>query len=104
IKSCEVLYQKIRLRDQFFGALRGRARLEADARSVDLDLVVSEPRLLRAELVGPLGIRVALVQLNERWGSIYWPREKRLRRIPTEELEKNSARRDRFLRDIHLPI
>jgi hypothetical protein len=104
IKSCEVLYDKIRFRDQFFSALKGRARLLLKKEEVDVDLLLAEPRQLRAEVVGPLGIRVALVQLNDRWASIYLPRAQKLKRIPTAELEKNSARRDRFLRDVGLPI
>ncbi len=51
-----------------------------------------------------MGVRVALVQVNDQWASLYLPRERLLKRIPTDELEKNSARRDRFLRAIQMPI
>jgi hypothetical protein len=104
ITSCEVLLQKIRFRDQFFSAIKGRAELVAGKDAADLELVIQEPQFLRAEVVGPLGIRVALAQLNDRWGSVYYPKQKILRRIPIAELEKNSRRRDRFLESIGLPV
>lgn len=104
ITSCEVLFQKIRFRDQFFSGIKGRAELILEKESVDLEVLLREPQFLRAEVVGPLGLRLALAQLNDRWGSVYFPRDRVLRRIPLAELEKNTARRDRFLKSVGMPV
>jgi hypothetical protein len=59
--------------------------------------VASAKGQLRAEFTGPLGIRIALFQINTDWVQLYSPRENLVIRFPTGELSKNTERRDRFL-------
>jgi hypothetical protein len=49
------------------------------------------------EFTGPLGVRIALLQVNEEWVQLYVPRENLVIRFPASELYRNTERRDRFL-------
>lgn len=56
------------------------------------------PAFLRAEVSGPLGIRLGLIQVNQDWVYFYDARGKRrVHRLPYSEFAYDSARRDRFL-------
>jgi len=72
--------------------------------SIDLDLAMMKPSFLRAEVAGPLGLRMGLVQINNDWIQFYDARRKQVDRLPFSEFEKNSLRRDRFLTILPFPI
>ncbi len=102
-KSCLSIFEKIKFRNQFYKSLRGRAVFSTPDGDLDLEVAVREPFLLRAEVVGPLGVRVALFVANTRWVQLFVPREKLVYRLPFEEYQKDSLRRDFFLKDLPFP-
>jgi hypothetical protein len=71
---------------------------------MDLDLAMMSPYFLRAELAGPLGVRMGLVQINNDWVQFYDSRKRQVERLPLDEFRKNSLRRDRFLAVLPFPI
>jgi hypothetical protein len=62
------------------------------------------PGYLRAEVVGPLGMRVGLIQINADWIYFYDTRAKTAHRLPFVEFVRDSARRDRFFNVLPVPI
>ncbi len=53
---------------------------------------------------GPLGMALGLFVRNESWVYFFVPREKVVFRFPSEEFDKNTLRRDRFMSLLPLPI
>lgn len=104
LDHCKEVLARIQAREQFYTSLRGSARIEARGETIDLDLAMMRPYFLRAEVSGPLGIRVGLVQVNSEWAQFYEARNRRVRRLPFEEFQKNSLRRERFLAALPVPF
>ncbi|MBP7844195.1 MAG: hypothetical protein KA116_05225 [Proteobacteria bacterium] len=63
-----------------------------------------KPEHARIEVKGPLGVSVALIQMDPQFLQLFIPREKTVYRFPTPELYKNNARRDAFLALLPVPI
>jgi hypothetical protein len=84
--------------------LRGEARISSGTSSNDLDLAMLTPSYLRAEVMGPLGIRLGLIQINPDWVQFYDVRAKKVHRLPYSEFALDSARRERFLRILPVAI
>lgn len=93
-------------RDQFFSALRGKASFESKklGGSADVELAVVAPDHARLEFAGPLGIRLALLLINDDWVYLFVPRENSVIRFPKAELFKDTFRRERFLKMLPLPV
>jgi len=72
--------------------------------NVDATVGAFVPHFMRAEIAGPLGIKVGLFVMNEEWVQLFVPRENKVFRFPTDELARDSVRRDRFLSLLPLPI
>jgi hypothetical protein len=104
LKSCADVVEKVRTRDQFFKAIRGKASVEGMGVETDVELVITASGEVRMEFVGPLGMRLGLFLINHDWVYLYVPREKTVLRFPTQELYSNTARRARFLRLIPIPV
>ena len=98
------MLDKVGVRDMFFRGLRGKAWTRANGMTVDLELVVRAPDRIRAEILGPLGVRVGLLLLDADWIRLYIPREKLLLRFPAEELAHDTERRARFLHVLPIPV
>ncbi len=97
--DCDRVLEKIQFRNQFFKAIKGRGIIETPDLSLDVDIAAVDPAFLRLELSGPLGIRFALLVVNDRWTSLYIPRDSVIHRVPTSEFKgENSARAQYFLR------
>jgi hypothetical protein len=69
-----------------------------------LELAVSTPGLIRAEMTAALGVRVGLLVANPDWIQLYIPREKTVFRFPSDEAEKDTLRRERFFRLLPLRV
>lgn len=103
MEDCKQIESRILARNRIYKSLRGQARLNLPEGALDLEVAVLEPNYLRAEVVGPLGVRVALFIINPTWVLLYVPRENTVFRLPSEEFLKNSQRRELFLKDIPFP-
>ena len=66
--------------------------------------MLAEPGLARVEIIGPLGIRVALLSLNADWLYFFVPRDKVVYRFPTDELRKDTLRREAFFERVPIPV
>jgi len=86
--------------------MRGKANFDAPkfGASADVELAVLASGFARLEFIGPLGIRVALLQINRDWVYLFVPREKSVIRFPTAELSKDTIRRERFLSLLPIPV
>lgn len=104
VEACPKLFDQLRLRDAHFEAFRGKAFLRTKDLSADLSMVMYSPHFLRAEVIGPMGVRVALLNFNRDWVQLYLPRENELFRLPQSEFKKSSARREAFLRLLPVPV
>jgi hypothetical protein len=104
VESCSEVQRQARARDQFFLALRGSATIYSKDLSVDAVAAFLQPHFARMEIVGPLGVRVALLHLDGDYLQLYVPRENTVYRFPTAELFKRNARRDRFLALLPVPL
>ena len=98
------MIEKVRFRDQFFMALRGKASASGKDLNVDLELAVADPDKARLEFSGPLGIRLGMLLMNSDWVQLYVPREKTVYRFPVAELSNDTLRRQRFLELLPLPV
>jgi len=80
-------------------------RISSATDSTELDLALMSPAYLRAEVTGPLGIRLGLIQINGDWVQFYDARKKLVHRLPYAEFAQNSERRERFLKilPVHIP-
>jgi hypothetical protein len=92
-ENCAKSEEKIKFRNQFFKALRGRGLLETSDSQFDVDLALVFPDRLRIEVLGPLGIKYALVVANNKWVLIYIPKHKTVYRIPSRELLSSESER-----------
>ena len=78
--------------------MRGRAWAQSTGLNLDLELALYSPRRARVEMTGPLGVRVGLLVMNSEWAQLYIPREKAVFRFPAEEMNRDTARRERFFK------
>jgi|GEM_PF-1226465 len=104
LDDCATVLGKIRTRDGFYKALRGRAVVKTSDASVDVELALAEPRWTRVEIAGPLGIRLGLLVLNPDWFYFFVPRERLAYRFPAPELERDTLRRENFLSLLPVPV
>ena len=104
VLECSELYTKIDARDQFFRALRGQAYIKTSSRTIDLDIALEAPNFVRAEIVGPLGVRLAYFFADNEWVQFFLPREKVVHRLPADAFWKNTLRREAFLGQLPIPI
>jgi hypothetical protein len=84
--------------------MRGKAVASGPGLTTDVEAALVSPRLARVEITGPLGIHLALLQLNSEWAMLYIPRENLVYRFPSNELERDTLRRTRFLSLLPLPL
>ncbi len=70
--------------------------MESGTESVELEIAVAHPHFLRIEMTGPLGVRIAILTVNEKWTHLYIPRKKELHRLPTVELKNTQSERAEF--------
>ncbi|MEO5667670.1 MAG: hypothetical protein ABIR96_06410 [Bdellovibrionota bacterium] len=104
LSDCKALKTRIEGREHFFKTLRGEARISSGGESTELDLALMTPAYLRAEVTGPLGIRLGLIQINPDWVQFYDARKRKVHRLPFGEFTKDSVRRDRYLRVLPVSI
>ena len=104
IGACKDLKPRVDGREHFFKSLRGEVRISSGRDSTDLDLALMTPAYLRAEVSGPLGVRLGLIQINPDWVQFYDIRHKTVHRLPFVEFAKDSVRRDRYLRVLPVMI
>ncbi len=107
ITQCQELFDALIGREQFYTSLRGTAILNvqnADPETVELNLAIATPIFMRAEVDGPLGIRMGLLQINDEWVYFYDTRKKLVRRLPTKEFSKEGLRRQVFLRELPVSL
>jgi len=67
-------------------------------------LAVATPIFLRAEVNGPLGIRMGLLQINQDWVYFFDTRKKSVKRLPMKEFARAGLRRQAFLRDLPVSL
>lgn len=65
---------------------------------------MASPIFLRAEIRGPLGIRLGLLQVNQDWIQFYDARQRLVKRLPFREFERNSLRREAFLSELPVAL
>ena len=68
-----------------------------DGHSLELELGLTSLYYARMEVVSPLGVRLALLQVNQEWVQLYMIADKTVFRFPTSEFFKDTERRERFL-------
>lgn len=78
--------------------MRGQAWVRTKAGTADLELATVGTGRARFEMTGPLGIRLGLLVLGDRWIQSYAIRERVVVRFPTSELSKDTLRRARFFK------
>jgi len=95
--SCLGLVKNLKERENLYQALRGRLSLENKNQRYLADTFLIAPHYLRMLFSNPLGVKIALFQIDAEWVQMFIPRMNRVYRIPKEILQKNSLRRERFL-------
>ena len=68
-----------------------------DGHSLELDLGLTHSYYARIEIVSPLGVRLALLQINQEFVQLFMIRDNTVYRFPTAEFFKDTVRRARFL-------
>lgn len=93
------------MRDSIMHSLKGEALVDGEKfNAIDLAIAVKKDHFMRAEIKGPLGIVLGVMQMNDDWLMLYIPNQGTVYRLPTEEAFKDTLRRARFFTLIPIPL
>ena len=70
----------------------------------EVEVGLETPLSVRAEILGPLGVRLGLFVIDKDWVQLLVLKDRTVHRLPTSEFKKDTLRARRFLERVPFPI